>query len=726
MSLLSKLTDNKPSKPPVAYSKRTAGSSAFGTISSGKDPIEQMSSVGTLFAIVNRTSTATAAVEWDLYTKAADGKVQSDEERKPAGKHAAIDIWRRPNSFMTRYELVERCQQHIDLVGETYLIVVKAGQIPIELWPVRPDRMTPVADAGKYLAGYIYKDPDNNKIPLNVDEVIHIKMPNPTDPFRGLGPVQAIMTEIDSAKYSAEWNRNFFANSAEPGGVIELPTNLSDAQWEEFTDRWRSQHQGVRNAHRVAVIEHAGKYVPRGYSQRDMEFTALREASRDTIMEAFGASKPMLGITDDVNRANAEASIFMFAQYLLKPRLRRWAEALNHQLLPMFGGTGDSVEFDFEDPVEENSESAALDRTSRVDAVVKLAGLQGVKFDVDALLEAFDLPVIPWEEMATPLPGQMFGPDGEVLPPPPVAPPGGGESGASQTGKRGTPPGGAPSKPTPGKPKPPGKPKNEIVNEAPEVDLSGHQSAWQRVLAHLLEAWTRISGQQRADLGRQIAKAVDSKDLGKLADLSVDSAAGAAKLKAALIELHTSSSADVVAQAAAVGIVIGAVHPDEEELGQVASTSAELLAHGLAVAAGREAVRRWDGQSSGNKVADEVMKQLAELSDRQLRDVLGGALTGAQNRARVATYAAGPIGSLYADETLDENTCRPCRSINGRFIATTDDLAPLDRLYTSVGGYVDCLTAARCRGTVTGVWRPDTEQGTTRDHHQLPTAPVPG
>jgi phage portal protein BeeE len=95
--------------------------------------------------------------------------------------------------------------------------------------------------------------------------------------------------------------------------------NLSDPQWEEFTDRWRTQHQGTQNAHRVAVIEYGGEYVPRGYTQRDMEFTALREASRDTIIEAFGISRATLGITDGVNFAAAKAADTQFAKLVTSP-----------------------------------------------------------------------------------------------------------------------------------------------------------------------------------------------------------------------------------------------------------------------------------------------------------------------------------------------------------------------------------------------------------------------
>ena len=84
---------------------------------------------------------------------------------------------------------------------------------------------------------------------------------------------------------------------------------------------------------------------------------------------------------------------------------------------------------------------------------------------------------------------------------------------------------------------------------------------------------------------------------------------------------------------------------------------------------------------------------------------------GAQNRARIDTWRDGPIGSFYADEQLDGNTCANCRKINGRFICTTEDLSALDkmyRMYGHIGGYVDCEGGPRCRGTVTGAWRPKT------------------
>jgi phage portal protein BeeE len=179
--------------------------------------------------------------------------------------------------------------------------------------------------------------------------------------------VQTILIDLDSARYSAEWNRNFFINSAEPGGVIEFPEGLSDEEWKTFVMRWQESHRGVNNAHRVATIER-GKWVPSSFTQRDMQFVQLRQVSRDVIREAFGIPAFALGEVADVNRATAEASKAWFAEYLTVPRLERFKGALNNDLLPMFGSTGKGVEFDYDDPVPPNAEAQNAERGSKTTA----------------------------------------------------------------------------------------------------------------------------------------------------------------------------------------------------------------------------------------------------------------------------------------------------------------------------------------------------------------------
>lgn len=355
--------------------------------------LRAMGQIGTLFAIVNRTSNATSQVDWGLWRKSTDGRRRFGPEngdRVEVTRHAALDLLTNPNPFMTRQDLFESVQQHIDLVGEGYICVYRDARspLPLELWPVRPDRMTPIP-GGDFLSGYIYTAMTGEQVPLGIDDVIPLKMPNPLDAYRGMGPVQAAMVDLDSARYSAEWNRNFFINSAEPGGIIEVPERLSDEEFNELTTRWREQHQGVAQAHRVAVLEQ-GQWKDRSMSQKDMQFTELRNLSREVIREAFGIHGHMLGISQDVNKANAEAGETSFARWLVSPRIERWKQALNHRLLPMF--EADSLlEFDHGRVVPEDREADDRERTSKTGAAKTLID---AGFDPEETLAALELPEI--------------------------------------------------------------------------------------------------------------------------------------------------------------------------------------------------------------------------------------------------------------------------------------------------------------------------------------------
>lgn len=706
---------------PIPYTGRR--SSAFGGNAgpSSSNTLARMGQVGTLFAIVNRTSTACAAPDWALYRKPKDGKPDPQADRDVVAVHAAAKLWAEPNSFYTRADLVETVQQHIDLAGEGFLVVVKAGKIPIELWPVRPDRMTPRPDPKKYLVGWEYRGPDGEKIPLGHDEVVQLKMPNPQDPFRGMGPVSALLAELDSSQAAVEWNRNFFQNSAQPGGIIEVPEGLSDDDFHEMTSRWNEQHRGVQNAHRVAIIEH-GVWKDRSFSPRDLDFSALRNLSRDAILEGFGISRATLGMTDGVNYAAARAARSQFAELLTVPRLERWKQALNHRLLPMFGATSKGVEFDYESPAEQDPDVENAERTSRVQAAVALLSIPTLRFDPAATLEAFGLPDIPVEEAPEP-PAPVIAPPPTPGQDPTPAEPAEDEpvdqvKAAFDRGVK------AQTAPPPG---------CECVHVGPDLchthavraegdepDLSELQKAWERAVERVLDQWGDVTADQRAQLRKQIVDAVDDDDLTRLASLTADSEQGAQRLAEAMEAMARTAARHVVDEAAAQGVTIEQAVPPAESLAATAAAVAALLAAALALEAGREALRVHRPGMTGAQVASAVDEHLRGMSDRQQRTAAAGALTGAQNAGMKATYSAaskpgddglpGPVGSLYATEVNDNRRCGPCAAIDGRFICTTEDLAPYDRLYTAIGGYVDCEGGSYCRGSVVGAWRPQTTE----------------
>lgn len=377
--------------PPVPFTSRAQSYGIFGSNRSAEGQMRAMSAVGTLFAIVDRTSNATALVDWKLYRKAKSGR---DEDRVEVTSHAALDLWNKPNPFMPRQEFVESSTQHYDLTGETEWVIARRPgvSIPLEMWPVRPDRMTPVPDRERFLKGWIYTSPDGEQIPLELDQVIQLRRPNPMDPYRGLSPILSILPDLDTSRYAAEWSRAFFINSAQPGGILQFDQRLSDSQFDELRDRWAEQHKGVANAHRVAILEQ-GKWIDRTISQRDMQFVELRGATADRVREAYGISKTAIGDFEDINRASALAAKSWFAEQQTVPRLERIKAALNFELLPMYGATAQGLEFDYCDPVPADPETEAATLTARANAA---AALRTAGWDPAGILSAVGLPEIPY------------------------------------------------------------------------------------------------------------------------------------------------------------------------------------------------------------------------------------------------------------------------------------------------------------------------------------------
>lgn len=382
------LTNNSP----VPYTRRAESRSIFSAqadeLPVGERAYDAYGSVGTLFAIVKQIQEAVAATEWHLYRRTSK---RDKTRRTEVMLHGFLDIWNMPNEFQTGFMLREAVQQHLDLVGEGYIILRIVGNLVIEMWSARPDRMHPVKHPTKFLTGWIYKGPDGEEVPLTTEQVIQIKYPNPADPYRGMGPVQTVLNDIDAAKYSAEWNKNFFINGAKPGGIITVDYRMNDDEFNAFVARWRKQHQGVANAHRVAVLENA-KWQDTQFSMDDMQFVELRNLPRELVREAFAFPKPMLGTVDDVNRANAEAGKTIMAENQTIPRLRRWKDVTNAFLLPRFAN-GKALEHDYDDPTPVDHEAADRGRLSQSNSAQSLV-MSG--YHPDDVSDAMGLPRMRW------------------------------------------------------------------------------------------------------------------------------------------------------------------------------------------------------------------------------------------------------------------------------------------------------------------------------------------
>lgn len=304
-----------------------------------------------VYANISAIAEAVADIDFELYKLKKGGDLDEVEE------HPILEILHRPNPFMTKREFITLLQIYRLLTGESPIRIKKTNGVISELWPIDPLSLTPIigktGDGFEMIVKYELRDSTNGQlkiISLKPDEVIFIKNMNPRSVWRGYGVVEAAQKSIDTLHYSEQYNLNFFKNSAVPFMVLYTDQKLSDQTLERLKNSWKSSYQGVDNAFKTAILEAGLKVEKLQATSKDMDFIEQQRFLRDKLMAMFKTTKIALGITEDVNRANAEASEYVFSKNCIKPKMAQFVDSFNEFLLPLFDQKGELF-LDFADPV---------------------------------------------------------------------------------------------------------------------------------------------------------------------------------------------------------------------------------------------------------------------------------------------------------------------------------------------------------------------------------------
>jgi HK97 family phage portal protein len=284
-----------------------------------------------VFACTNAIAYEIANADIQLHKKTKEGWERISE-------HPALEFLSKANPQQSGSELMFSTAAYLELDGNSpwYIVRGKATGRPIEAWPLDPTRVSTVTSGGR-LIGYKVLGENGVEVPLKPEEVIFHKTFNPKSLFRGIGTVEAAAKAINTDNYAADYNANFFYNAATPSATLETDQKLSTETFKRLEKQWRDKFVGSGNAHKLAILEAGLKFNPISPSQRDMEFLEQRRYSRDEILAIFRVPKSIIGIVEDVNRANAEATEYIFARYVVKPKLDLIVGKLNEFLLPMYG-----------------------------------------------------------------------------------------------------------------------------------------------------------------------------------------------------------------------------------------------------------------------------------------------------------------------------------------------------------------------------------------------------
>lgn len=265
--------------------------------------------------------------------------VNEDGTETEITNHRFLDFMEQPNPLyeMTSSAIWRLHEIYLMLVGESFFLIERdEHDRPIELWNVPPHwvKMTPYLGS----PSYTITSPGGLTMTVPVDDMFVMKQLNPLDPFlRGLGIAESIADEVEIDEYAAKFQKRFFYNDATPPVVFLMP-DATDEQRNAFMARWNQKHKGVENSHRAAAFSGNVDVKELGSSNgKELGFVESRIAMRDAVLEHFGVPREIMGITENSNRATADAAQYIYAKNVLTPRIKMREEAINKQLLPLFG-----------------------------------------------------------------------------------------------------------------------------------------------------------------------------------------------------------------------------------------------------------------------------------------------------------------------------------------------------------------------------------------------------
>lgn len=319
-----------------------------------RNTAEWMQSFGTnpRLAVVDKISGDLSYATGKLY------RIGQNGEKTEILSHPFLDFFKRPNPLyeFTASALWRLQSNYLLLKGEGYFIIERYDNgYPAELWPVPTQwvQMTPYQG----FPFYTIRTTEGGLMDVSVDDMFVMKDLNPLDPYkRGLGQAEPIADEIEIDEYAAKFQKKFFFNDATPNLIVSMPGS-SDEQQNRFLAKWRERFQGANKSHGVATIggppDQAATVTKLSDNMKDLDMINGRTFIRDTVMEHFGMPREIMGITQNSNRATADAAQYIYAANVLTPRLMGRQDAINLQLLSCYG---DDLLWEFDDIIPKDKE----------------------------------------------------------------------------------------------------------------------------------------------------------------------------------------------------------------------------------------------------------------------------------------------------------------------------------------------------------------------------------
>ena len=252
-----------------------------------------------LYACINRISQDIGKLPFILKQRDSDGIWQE------VTNSAYSPVLNKPNNYQTSQQFREAWITSKLIHGNAYILKQRdARNVVTRLYVLDPCRVMPmVSDSGDVFYQINYSTANNllpagypaEQLTLPASEIIHDRMNCFHHQLIGVPPVCAAhwpaVKNLKILKNSAE----FFANAAQPGGILTAPAGLSDDDAAAIRTFWDTNYSGD-NRGKIAVLGADMKFTSFAQTGADSQLVEQMRYSDEQVCQPFGIPPFKIGI----------------------------------------------------------------------------------------------------------------------------------------------------------------------------------------------------------------------------------------------------------------------------------------------------------------------------------------------------------------------------------------------------------------------------------------------
>ncbi len=245
-----------------------------------------------VYACVRKIVSAVQEAPLTLGRDTVDGFEMAEEEESEILEL----IKTKPNSLMNYRQWIGVITAHLLLSGEAYIWEWRnnAGYIT-ELWPIPDSWIQPIKNDDGILERYEIWQGKGNRVKVRPEDMTVVYFPDPANPTRGLGPLQAALKDYQTDTAREDYIAEMLTNLKVPGLVLKQPEGWDTEQKKEARSLIGDLiGKGRRGS--PLFLSGEGATVELMAPLKDLDWPGLTGLSETRICAVFGVPAQTVGL----------------------------------------------------------------------------------------------------------------------------------------------------------------------------------------------------------------------------------------------------------------------------------------------------------------------------------------------------------------------------------------------------------------------------------------------